>query len=214
MPSRRFFLNALAAAGLAAAALTGLQGAAMAQAPSPADLAVAGPMGDVELGNKDAKVTIYEYASMTCSHCAAFHKNTWPTLKSKYIDTGKVRFILREFPLDPLATAGFMLARCAGNDKYYAVIDLLFDQQKNWAFTDKPLEALLGLMKQAGFSQESFMACLKNQEIYDAVNWVKDRGAREFKVDSTPTFFIGDQVRRGELSVEELEKILTPLVGG
>lgn len=69
-------------------------------------------------------------------------------------------------------------------------------------------------MKQAGFSQESFMACLKNQEIYDAVNWVKDRGAREFKVDSTPTFFIGDQVRRGELSVEELEKILTPLVGG
>jgi protein-disulfide isomerase len=214
MPSRRFFLNALAAAGLAAAALTGLQGAAMAQAPSATDLAVAGPMGDVELGSKDAKVTIYEYASMTCSHCAAFHKNTWPTLKSKYIDTGKVRFILREFPLDPLATAGFMLARCAGNDKYYAVIDLLFDQQKNWAFTDKPLEALLGLMKQAGFSQESFMACLKNQEIYDAVNWVKDRGAREFKVDSTPTFFIGDQVRRGELSVEELEKILTPLVGG
>ncbi len=214
MPSRRIFLNALAAAGLAAAALTGLQGAAMAQAPSAADLAVAGPMGDVELGSKDAKVTIYEYASMTCSHCAAFHKGTWPTLKSKYVDTGKVRFILREFPLDPLATAGFMLARCAGNDKYYAVIDLLFDQQKNWAFTDKPLEALLGLMKQAGFSQESFMACLKNQEIYDAVNWVKDRGAREFKVDSTPTFFIGDQVRRGELSVEELEKILTPLVGG
>lgn len=114
MPSRRFFLNALAAAGLAAAALTGLQGAAMAQAPSPADLAVAGPMGDVELGNKDAKVTIYEYASMTCSHCAAFHKNTWPTLKSKYIDTGKVRFILREFPLDPLATAGFMLPAARG----------------------------------------------------------------------------------------------------
>lgn len=214
MPSRRLFLNALAAAGLAAAALTGLQGAAMAQSPSATDLAVAGPMGDVELGSKDAKVTIYEYASMTCSHCAAFHKNTWPTLKSKYIDTGKVRFILREFPLDPLATAGFMLARCAGNDKYYAVVDLLFDQQKNWAFTDKPLEALLGLMKQAGFSQDSFMACLKNQEIYDAVNWVKDRGAREFKVDSTPTFFINDQVRRGELSVEELEKILTPLVGG
>jgi protein-disulfide isomerase len=149
---------------------------------------------------------------MTCTHCATFHAKTWPTLKSKYIDTGKVRFVLREFPLDPLATAGFMLARCAGNDKYYAVVDLLFAQQKNWAFTDKPLQGLSGLVKQAGFTQESFEACLKNQQIYDAVNAVRDRGAK-LGVDSTPTFFINGQIQRGAISVEELDKILAPLVG-
>jgi protein-disulfide isomerase len=150
---------------------------------------------------------------MTCSHCATFHEKTWPALKQKWIDTGKVRFILREFPLDPLATAGFMLARCAGNDKYYAIVDLLFSQQKNWAFSNKPVEALLSLVKQAGFSQESFEACLKNQQIYDAVNAVRDRAAQKLGVSSTPTFFINGQVQRGAMTVEEFDKILTPLVG-
>jgi protein-disulfide isomerase len=134
-------------------------------------------------------------------------------LKQKWIDTGKARFILREFPLDPLATAGFMLARCAGNDKYYAIVDLLFSQQKNWAFSNKPVEALLSLVKQAGFSQESFEACLKNQQIYDAVNAVRDRAAQKLGVSSTPTFFINGQVQRGAMTVEEFDKILTPLVG-
>lgn len=207
---RRTLLTGFAAAALAFA---GLQ-TASAQTVTVDELAVPGPMGDVELGNKDAKVTIIEYASMTCSHCAAFHEKTFPVLKQKYIDTGKVRFILREFPLDPLATAGFMLARCGGNDKYYPIVDLLFSQQKNWAFSNKPVEALLSLVKQAGFSQESFEACLKNQQIYDAVNAVRDRAAQKFGVNSTPTFFINGQVQRGALTVEELDKILTPLVGG
>src|SRR5215218_7897862 len=101
---------------------------ALAQNVSVQDLATPGPLGDVALGPADAKVTIVEYASMTCSHCAAFHNETFPELKKRYIDTGKVRFILREFPLDPLATAGFMLARCDGESKYYPVTDLLFDQ--------------------------------------------------------------------------------------
>lgn len=210
MPTRRSVFHSLAAAGALALALPGLSAPASAQ--SAAELAIQGPMGDVVLGKDDAKVTIYEYASMTCTHCATFHAKTWPTLKSKYIDTGKVRFVLREFPLDPLATAGFMLARCAGNDKYYAVVDLLFAQQKNWAFTDKPLQGLSGLVKQAGFTQESFEACLKNQQIYDAVNAVRDRGAK-LGVDSTPTFFINGQIQRGAISVEELDKILAPLVG-
>ena len=126
-------------------------------------------------------MTIVEYASLTCSHCANFHKTTWPELKKRYIDTGKVRFVLREFPLDPLATAGFMLARCDGNDKYYPITDLLFEQQRNWAFTDKPLDALRGLMRQAGFSQEKFEACLKDQKLYDAVNAVKNRGIEQFR---------------------------------
>ena len=151
--------------------------------------------------------------SLTCSHCANFHKTTWPELKKRYIDTGKVRFVLREFPLDTLATAGFMLARCDGNDKYSPITDLLFEQQRNWAFVDKPLDALRGLMRQAGFSQEKFDACLKDQKLYDAVNAVKNRGMEQFRVDSTPTFFINGQRHPGSLSIDEIEKIIKPMLG-
>lgn len=172
-----------------------------------------GDLPDLALGSSDAKVTIVEYASMTCGHCANFHNNVFPELKKKYIDTGKVRFTLREFPLDPLATAGFMLARCNGNDKYFPMTDLLFAQQRNWAFVDKPVDALSALVKQAGFTQESFEACLKRQDIYDAVTVVKDGGAKA-GVNSTPTFFINGQKRSGALSIEELDKILEPLLAG
>ena len=205
MTNRRQLLTG--AAGIAAAALAGLN-AARAQTKLPD----AGPLGDVWLGSADAKVTIVEYASMTCSHCAHFHEATWPELKKKYIDTGKVRFTLREFPLDPLATAGFMLARCNGNDKYFPMTDLLFAQQRNWAFVDKPVDALSALVKQAGFTQESFEACLKRQDIYDAVTVVKDGGAKA-GVDSTPTFFINGQKRSGALSIAEFDKVLEPLLG-
>jgi protein-disulfide isomerase len=185
---------------------------ALAQNASPRDLAVAGPLGDVELGAKDAKVTIIEYASMTCTHCAAFAQRTFPELKKRYIDTGKVRYILREFPLDPLATAGFMLARCAGDDKYYPIVEMLFDQQKNWAFTEKPLDNLRQLMRQAGFSQEKFDSCLKDQKLYDGVTAVKNRGADVFKVDSTPTFFINGERHPGDMSIDALETIIKPML--
>lgn len=195
--------------GTAALALSPLLASHGAQAQ---DLGVASPLGDVWLGKPDAKVSIIEYASLTCGHCATFHRDTWPVLKAKYIDTGKVRFLLREFPLDPLATAGFMLARCNGNDKYYPMTDLLFAQQRNWAFTEKPVDALSSMVKQAGFTQESFEACLKRQDIYEAVNQVKEGGAKA-GVDSTPTFFINGQKRSGALSIAEFEKIIEPLLG-
>lgn len=204
---------ATAAFALAAASLPlGLADAAMAQTVKPDDLAQQGPLGDVVLGSADAKVTIVEYASLTCSHCAHFHDTTLPELKTKYIDTGKVRFILREFPLDPLATAGFMLARCSGNEKYYPMTDLLFSQQKNWAFVERPVDALFAVVKQAGFTQETAEACLKRQDIYDAVNAVKNRGADVMKVDATPTFFINGQKRSGALSIAEIDEILKPLL--
>ncbi len=198
------------AAGLAAFSTIGLHGARAQSAAG--DLAVPGPLGDVWLGKADAKVTIIEYASLTCSHCATFHKDTWPELKTKYIDTGKVRFTLREFPLDPLAMAGFMLARCNGEARYYPMTDLLFAQQRAWAFTEKPVDALSAMVKQAGFTQESFEACLKRADIYDAVTQVKDRGAK-VGVESTPTFFINGQKRSGALTIAEFDKILAPLVG-
>src|SRR5690349_5318954 len=149
MITRRQTLQLLGTAAATALLATSLP--AFAQNVAVRDLAVQGPLVDVALGPENAKVTIIEYASLTCSHCANFHKNTWPELKKRYIETGKVRFVLREFPLDPLATAGFMLARYDGNDKYYPITDLLFEQQRNWAFVDKPLDALRGLMRQAGF---------------------------------------------------------------
>ena len=212
LKTRRAFLEM---AGLAAGALA-LPSAALAQAVgsvSVADLMAEGALPDVWQGSKDAPVTIIEYASMTCSHCAHFHETTYPTLKSKYIDTGKVRFTLREFPFDPVAVAGFMVARCAG-DKREAMIGLLFSQQKNWAFSDKPLQGLTALVKQTGMSQEKFDACLQDKALYANVNQVFEKASKQFKVDSTPTFFINGKKVSGALSPEEMDKQLEPLLKG
>ena len=178
------------------------------------ELMAAEALPDIALGSSNAPVTIVEYASMTCSHCAAFYATTFPELKSKYIDTGKVRFILREFPLDPLAAAGFMVARCAGDDKRNAIVELLFAQQKNWAFTDKPVEALANLVKQTGMSQTSFEACLKNQDLYNKIARVHDQAAEKFGVNATPTFFINGKKQNGEMNPDALAKLIDPMLKG
>lgn len=162
---------------------------------------------DIMEGTANAPVTIVEYASMTCSHCAAFHHDVYPELKKNYIDTGKVKFILREFPLDPLATAAFMLARELG-DKRDAAVDLLFSQQKNWAFSDKPLDGLANVLKQTGLGQEKFEAVLKDQALYENVNKVRDRAAEKFGVNSTPTFFVNGDKYSGEIGIEDWDKII------
>jgi protein-disulfide isomerase len=203
---------------LEAGAMLGLSGALPAFAQisnetyAATDLAEAGPLGDKVLGNAQAPVTCYEYASLTCGHCASFHADGFKVLTEKYIDTGKVKYILRDFPLDPLAAAGFMLAHCAGEGKYYPMVDLLFAQQPAWTRTDKPVDALMALTKQAGFTQESFEACLKNQSIYDGVNAVRQRGTDKFKVSSTPTFFFNGRKVTGALSGKDLEGIIEPLL--
>ncbi len=216
MITRRDALKTTGLALGAALLMPRLVADALAQSADTAALLQPGPLGDVWLGPADAKCTIIEYASLTCSHCAHFHKETYPVLKERYIDTGKVRFTLREFPLDPLSTAAFMLARCDGNEKYYPISDLLFDQQQNWAFVRKPqspVDALEQLVRQAGFSKEKFEACLKDQKTYGAINAVKTRGLETFKVESTPTFFINGTKYSGALSIEELEKIIKPIIG-
>jgi protein-disulfide isomerase len=210
MMTRREALVLIGSAVASAALVQSLP--ALAQTVPAEDLATPGPLGDVALGPADAKVTIIEYASLTCSHCAAFHQETYPVLKQRYIDAGQVRFILREFPLDPLATAGFMLARCDGDAKYYAITDLLFDQQKAWAFTEKPVDALQQMMRQAGFSQEKFESCLRDQKLYDAINTVRSRGEK-LGVNATPTFFINGQRYSGNMSIADVEKIIKPLLG-
>ncbi len=165
------------------------------------------PMEEKIVGEANAPVTIIEYASMTCPHCASFHNNTWPAIKEKYVDTGKARLIFREFGFDPRAEAGFMLARCSG-DNYFAMIDVLFRQQESWSRAPDGKAALLKIARLAGFSQESFEACLTDQKLLDDVRAVKDRGANEFRVDSTPTFFINGKKYTGALSVGEMSAII------
>lgn len=185
---------------------------ALAQAAvSETELMAPNALPDMALGDAKATVTIIEYASMTCSHCAAFHNTTYPALKAKYIDSGKVRYILREFPLDPLAAGAFMLARCAGGDKYYPMVELLFQKQKDWV-VQNPIPPLLSLAKQAGFTQESFETCLKDQKVLEAIEAVRTHGAEKLGVNSTPTFFINGKVMRGALSIEDLDRELQPLL--
>lgn len=213
--TRRQFITRTTALALILAAGSAvdlsLVGDALAQTPSAADLAHAGPLGDVVEGKADAPVTIIEYASMTCSHCAQFHTTTYPEMKKKYIDTGKVKYILREFPLDPLAAGAFMLARCAGNEKYYPMVDMLFQKQKDWV-VQNPIPPLLSLAKQAGFTQESFETCLKDQKILEGIESVRTYGAEKLGVNSTPTFFINGKVVRGAMTMDELDKQVQPLL--
>ena len=171
-----------------------------------------GPLPDQALGNKDAPVKIVEYMSMTCPHCAHFHNTTFDEIKKKYIDTGKVYFVIREFPFDPRAAAAFMLARCAPEGQYYPFVSMLFKQQQSWAVAQDARAALLQMSKLAGFSQESFEACLTNQKLLDDVNATMQRGASEFGVNSTPTFIINGKRYAGDMSVENMSALVDSLL--
>ncbi|HMF66923.1 MAG TPA: DsbA family protein [Phyllobacterium sp.] len=177
-----------------------------------AKLLAPGTLKDIVMGKADAPVTIVEYASMTCPHCAHFATTTLPTIKEKYIDTGKAKLILREFPFDPRAAAAFMLARCAPEERYYPLVEVLFKQQEQWAGAANAEEPLLQISKLAGFTQESFKACLTNQKLLDDVNAVRERGANEFGVNATPTFFINGTRYSGALSVDEMSAIIDGLL--
>ncbi|MGK9050373.1 DsbA family protein [Xaviernesmea oryzae] len=188
----------------------------MAEAVKP------GPLPEMVIGDEKAPVTIIEYMSMTCPHCAHFHNTTFDTIKTKYVDTGKARFIIREFPFDPVATAAFMLARCnpqnpaelATAAQYFPMVSMLFKQQRNWAAPadGNVRNALLQSVKLAGYSQQSFEACLTNQKLLDEVNAVVKRGADEFGVNSTPTFLINGKKYSGDMSVESMSALIDSLL--
>lgn len=177
-----------------------------------AKIAEPGKLKDMVYGKADAPVTIVEYASLTCPHCADFTINTFPKIKEKYIDTGKARLIFREFPFDPRATAAFMLARCAPEDRYFPMVDVFFKQQQQWATAEDGEAALLQIAKLAGFTQESFKACLTNQQVLDDVRATMERGSKDFGVNATPTFFINGQKYAGALSVDEMSAIIDKLL--
>jgi protein-disulfide isomerase len=215
--TRRAFTAALSLTGLAAlAGLAPLRLITSASAQSASDVAKPVSLPDMVLGSTDAKVTITEFASMTCPHCAAFNAETFPKIKSAYIDTGKVRYIFREFPLDIKAAAGSMLARCIAKDdapKYFAVTDLLFRQQNDWVVKNTT-ETLTRIGKQAGLSQQEVEDCLKNQALLDKIAADQKYAADVLKVDSTPTFFINGEKIKGEASLQEFEKKINPLLQG
>jgi protein-disulfide isomerase len=169
---------------------------------------------DMVLGPKDATVTVTEYASMTCPHCAAFTTEVFPKIKEAFIDTGKIRFVFREFPLDIKAAAGSMLARCIAKDdsgKYFAVVDMLFKQQNDWVMKDTAA-TLTRIGKQAGLSQQAVEDCLKDQALLDKIAADQKFANEVLKVNSTPTFFINGEMLKGETSFEEFSKKITPLL--
>src|ERR1700722_8417928 len=187
-----------------------------AMAQSASDVAKPMSLPDMALGPANASVTITEYASMTCPHCAAFNEAVFPKIKSEYIDSGKVRYVFREFPLDIKAAAGSMLARCIAKDdsgKYFTVIDLLFKQQNDWVLKNTT-ETLTRIGKQAGLSQQQVEDCLKDQALLDKIAADQKYATEVLKVDSTPTFFVNGEKIKGETSFEEFQKKIDPLLKG
>lgn len=216
---------ALAGFGIAASSLALMTGALPAfaqrkEGPTevPLDeLMKATDLPDLVLGSTDAntKVTVIEYASMTCGHCAHFAKDVFPEFKKKYIDTGKIRFIFREFPLDNLAAAASMLARCAGGDKTFPLIETFFHTQGDWAFKQgNPVPRLFEIAKQAGFTQESFDKCLTDQKLLDQITALRTRAVEKFGVSATPTFFINGKRLQVSATMAELDKAIEPLLKG
>jgi protein-disulfide isomerase len=213
--TRRAFTAALSLTGLAALmGFSPLRLITGAMAQSASDVAKPMSLPDMALGPANASVTITEYASMTCPHCAAFNEAVFPKIKSEYIDSGKVRYVFREFPLDIKAAAGSMLARCIAKDdsaKYFTVIDLLFKQQNDWVMKNTT-ETLTRIGKQAGLSQQAVEDCLKDQALLDKIAADQKYANEVLKVDSTPTFFVNGERIRGETSIEEFEKRINPLL--
>jgi protein-disulfide isomerase len=168
---------------------------------------------DLVMGPADAKVTVVEYASMTCPHCAHFANEIFDDFKKKYIDTGKVRYVFREFPLDNLAAAVSMLARCAGGDKAIPLVETFYAKQQDWAFANgSPVPKLFDIAKQAGFTQESFDKCLTDQKLLDQITAQRTRASDTFGVNATPTFFINGKRLQEAPSMEGFDKVIGPLL--
>ncbi|EGP08721.1 thiol:disulfide interchange protein DsbA [Bradyrhizobiaceae bacterium SG-6C] len=213
--TRRTFTTALSMTAFAAAlGVSPWQLIGEANAQTAAEIAQAGELGDMALGAKDAPVTIIEYASMTCPHCAAFTKDVFPQIKTAYIDTGKVRFIFREFPLDQVALAASALARCMAKDdaqKYFAIVDILFKQQNDLA--SDALGTINRVGKQAGFSEQMIKDCVQGDpKIQKGILDVREHAYKTLKVNSTPFFFVNGTPVRGETSFDAFEKMIKPLL--
>ncbi len=160
------------------------------------------------IGSAKAKVTIIEYASLSCPHCAHFQAETYPKLKKDYIDTGKVRLLYRDFPLDTRALAGAVITRCVAPDKGHKLVEILFAKQQDWAAAQNPLEPLRALAKSVGIPEEEVDKCLDKKELVSSIMDERERSVKTYQIDATPAFFIGDQNLQGDAPYEEFQKII------
>lgn len=204
---RRTLLKTLLAPALAPMLVGALPRLAVAETMDAAKL-----LEDRVLGRADAPVTVIEYASFTCSHCARFHAETLPRLKTAYIDTGKVKFVFRDFPFDRPALEAGMMARCVQPERYFGLIGAIFQTQNGWSRAADPRAALAQLGRQAGIDQAAFDACVGNGALMDGILKIRLEGEQKHKIDSTPSFVIGDKKVSGALPFEEFEKLIVPLL--
>ena len=158
-------------------------------------------------GEAEAPVTVYEYFSLGCPHCKQFHENTLPQVKKDYVETGKVKFVLRDFPLGTPALAAAMIARCSG-DRYKGMVDMFFNAQGQWAHSQQPLEELKRVARFAGMSGDDVDACLREKPILNGINEMAKKGQNEFGVNSTPSFVVDGKVHAGAMPYEDFKKIL------
>ena len=189
-------------------------GAAQAQEGTSHDVAklAAVALPDRVLGSEDAKVTVIEYASPTCPHCATFHNTVYPQFKTDYIDTGKVKFIVRPFVRNVLDAVIFMLAEAAGDEQYHTVIETYFKTQDQWGTSQTPRDAILEIAKQLGFTEQSFDAALTNQELFTAMETMRQQALDEFKLEGTPTFYVNGKQLTGDKTLEQLKAEIDPLL--
>ena len=195
-----------------------LLGAALVAFATPASAAATVDLSDVAtaqdndmtMGKDDAKVTLVEYASASCPHCAAFYKEVFPKIKADYIDTGKIKFVFREFPHNQQALAAFMLARCSPKEKYFPLMDVFFTTQEAWV--PNAHDGLLNIMKQTGMSETDFDACLINQDVAKGIIATREKASTKYGVDGIPTIFIDGKKFTGETSYDDIKKVIDPLV--
>jgi protein-disulfide isomerase len=166
------------------------------------------------LGKADAPVTIFEYASLTCPHCADFEKEVLPKIKADWIDTGKAKLVFRDFPLDGSALKAAMVARCAPPERFYGFIDVLFAQQRSWAVGGDPTAVLERLAKLGGMSPDKFDACMKDDALQNKILAGRLTAANDYKVESTPTFFINGKTVVGVLPDEIVNAIKSAAPNG
>jgi protein-disulfide isomerase len=166
-------------------------------------------IGEMSMGPADAKVTLIEYASASCPHCAAFYNETFGALKKEYIDTNKIRFVFREFPHNDAALAAFMLARSVPKESYFALIDIFFKTQDVWL--QNPREGLFNIAKQAGFTQEAFDKIITDKALAKSILDIRDK-AESFGVTGIPTFFLNGEELNGEQKIETLRAKIDPLL--
>jgi protein-disulfide isomerase len=203
------------AAAASAVSLSGLSSAQAAEGDmvdTAKLMAPAGGLVDKVEGNPDAPVTVIEYASPTCPHCAAFHNTVYEPFKAAYIDTGKVKFIVRPFARNALDAAIFLLAEAAGEENYHTLIATYFKTQTEWGTSETPRDAIFAVAQQLGFTEESFSAALTNQEVFTAIEAQREQALDEFGLTGTPTFYVNGKTLSGGKTLEQLAAEIDPLV--